>query len=246
MLQKIFEILKAIFWPLITVYMQKQNGPSWVPPITDIAKDVVQNFVSTFFPAIYETQRNNKIAPGVTCAATSFSMLLQSLALAAYGWTGRLPREWEDIFLADVQKNCWAYSVEAARYTKCPYLRGLAFEKLREDFNFFVWYAYAKFGIECKVVYSGIQSLYNKVINGEIKTPWMMNSARALTTFGHVILGRGAYEDKSGKYISANDPFGTYPYGSKTNGEGVSYAISKWSTRDQLVLLVPINWPGKK
>lgn len=246
--QQIIEAIKAIIAFLIGLFKRKQSGGgTWMPPIADIAKQVVQNVNSMFFPAIYETQRNNKIAPGVTCAATSFSMVIQSLFLPEYGCTGtRPPREYEDFILADIQKNCYAYSVAAAKHTGCKYLAGMKFEALREDFNFFVWYAFAKHGIECRVQYSSAQTLYNRLISGDIAAPFMMSTAKALTSFGHIIVGRGAYEDKSGKYLSVNDPFGTYPYGSKTNGEGVSYALSKWTIRDSLVLLVPVSWPGKK
>lgn len=246
--QQIIDAIKAIITFLIGFFKPKQqNTGSWMPPIADIAKQVVQNVNSMFFPAIYETQRNNKIAPGVTCAATSFSMVMQSLFLPEYGCTGtKPPREYEDTILADIQKNCYAYSIAAAKHTGCKYLAGMKFEALREDFNFFVWYAFAKHGIECKVSYSSIQALYSKLITGVITTPFMMSTSKALTSFGHIIVGRGAFEDKSGKYLCVNDPFGTYPYGSKTNGEGVSYAITKWTTKDSLVLLVPVNWPGKK
>ena len=245
--QQIVDAIRAIATFLIGLFKRKQPSGTWMPPIADIAKQVVQNVNSMFFPAIYETQRNNKIAPGVTCAATSFSMVMQSLFLPEYGCTGtKPPREYEDVVLADIQKNCYAYSVAAAKHTGLKYLAGMKFEALREDFNFFVWYAFDKHGIECKVAYYSIQALYNKLISGAIAVPFMMSTSKALTSCGHIIVGRGAYEDKSGKYLSVNDPFGTYPYGSKTNGEGVSYALTKWTTKDNVVTLVPVNWPGKK
>jgi len=246
--QQLLDTLKMLFTFVMSLFKRKQQNTntSWVPPIEDIAKQAVQNLVSIFFPAIYETQRNNKIAPGVTCAATSFSMLAQSLMLPEYGATYKIPRGWEDVLLEDVQRNWREYAKQSAKDTGNRYLANLGFEALREDFHFLAWYGKQKLGLVCEVGFTKVEPLYNRVVAGSLVTPWMMSTAKALTSFGHIVLGRGVFEDKSGRYFSVNDPFGTFPYGSKTNGEGVSYALSKWTTRDNIVTMIPVSWPGKK
>lgn len=243
-------LIQKLFSWLIGLFTAPRSGASgWSIPktINDVIKGVSTSVTKSaqFFAAIYETQRNNKIAPSVTCCATSVSMVLQSLCLAVYGCTAKLPREFEDIMLADLRDNLAAYRSKAATETGLAYLGGMTFEAIREDMNFWAWYAKSKYGIICKVRFLSPAALFTEIMAGSITTPVASSTARGLTSFGHIVVFRGAYEDATGKYFSVNDPFGTYPYGSRTNGEGVSYNLALWKEKDKFVVFQPIEWPGK-
>ncbi len=52
-----------------------------------------------FFPAIYETQRDNKLAPSSTCAITCMSMLLQTYKIVGSH------REMESDLISNIEKE---------------------------------------------------------------------------------------------------------------------------------------------
>lgn len=240
MLQQIIEFLVGLFKSKVT---SSQITSAIDAVIGAVNKTVTKN--AKFFPAVYETQRNNKIDPSVTCNPTSVSMAVQSLCLPEYGFKGTIPRGYEDYMLADLKANLASYAGQAARWTNLKYLAGLPFEQLYGDFNFWAWYLFIKHGISTKLLTMTAQELFDAVMSGQITTPSPMSTAKALTSFGHIIVCRGAYKDQTGQYLSVNDPYGTYPYGSRTNGEGVSYDIKLWKPTDKLIVFTLVNWPGK-
>ncbi len=244
LIQKLFSWLIGLFASRVS----RTSGWS-IPKIVDKVIEGASAAVTKtakFFEAIYETQRDNKVSPSYTCCVTSVSMVLQSICLAIYGCAIRLPRALEDWLLKDLQANLYAYSVQAAKDTGFAYLAGMKFEYIREDMNFWAWYAKTKYGIICKVRYITPTALFDEIMSGKLTVPVASSTAHGLTTFGHIVVFRGAYEDATGKYFSTNDPFGAYPYGSKTNGEGVSYNLALWKPTDQFVIFQPVGWPGKK
>lgn len=153
--------------------------------------------------AVHETQRNNKIDTGVTCAATTLSMMIQSADLKD-GET-RKGKEIEDLILADLK----------ARYPN-------GHKALREDFNFLAKYAKEKYGIALKYAGMNKNDWIAKILNSD--RPFMTSTSNALTKFGHIVLSRGIKTTADGLMLRFNDPYGKWPYKTNESGENVLYA----------------------
>lgn len=160
-------------------------------------------------PAVYESQRDNIMDGGVTCAATTLSMLIQSNGMQA--GEVRQGSHLEDEILTGLK----------AKYGN--------HKALREDFNFLAKWAKEKYGVSLK--YKG----YNKndwlalmVNSGK---PFMTSTSNALTSFGHIVLWRGYKVKDDSLSLCFNDPYGEFPYKSK-NGEQVYYPASQFPFDD--------------
>ena len=152
------------------------------------------------FPAVYEDQRNNVFDPGVTCAATTLSMLIQSK-------DGGHPRHLEDEIITELRDK---YGNHKA---------------LREDFNFLAKWAKDRYGVSLK--YKGYNKNDWLALMVNSKHPFMTSTSNALTSFGHIVLWRGFKVIDEELHLCFNDPYGCHPYGDKkASGEGVYYKAS--------------------
>lgn len=152
-------------------------------------------------PAVYENQRDNVFDGGVTCAATTLSMLIQSKGMKE--GDVKHPMHLEDEILVDLKE----------RYDN--------HKALREDFNFLAKYAKEKYGLNLKYKGMNKNDWLAKMVNDS--APFMTSTSNALTSFGHIVLSRGFKESDSGLLLCFNDPYGCHPYGVKKSGEGVFY-----------------------
>jgi hypothetical protein len=162
-------------------------------------------------PAVYESQRDNAIDPGVTCAATCLSMLIQSVGMK----DGEIKsgKHIEDEILADLK----------ARYPE-------SHKFVREDFLFLAKYAESKYGVKLKYAAMNKNDWIAKILNSE--RPFMTSTSSGLTKFGHIVLPRGLKTLGQEVFLRFNDPYGKYPYTTKESGDGVLYPASQFPFDD--------------
>lgn len=162
-------------------------------------------------PAIYETQRDNILDPGVTCAVTTLSMLIQSKGFYVPSGVAEA-QHIEDEILTDL-KN---------RFT--------SWKSLREDFNFLAKYAKDKYSLPLKYKGYNKNDWLAKIARND--RPFMTSTSNALTSFGHIVLSRGFKVEGEELLLCFNDPYGCHPYKDKKSGEEVFYKASQFPFDD--------------
>lgn len=178
--------------------------------------EIQKNF--KLFPAVYETQRDNVYDPGVTCAITCLSMLLQSLDQFYNVSVPGAHSGLEDDILKDIRANTKYYLSIANDKLKL----GLTTEQgLRTAFHFLAWYSKEKYNIKLSVEGLNREAWYERI--RKMTCPFITSTSRGLTKSGHINLFRGWCKDDSGDYILSNDPYGFFPYRTNVSGDGVKY-----------------------
>jgi hypothetical protein len=158
-------------------------------------------------PCPYESQRDNIMDGGVTCAVTSLSMLLQAL-------NPEIKPHEEDRILTDLKSSYPANH-----------------KSLREDFIFLRDYAKNKYGVALRYVrYNRDEWIGAVTKTAATHKPFMTSTSNGLTKFGHIVVVRG-FDDANGLRVCVNDPYGKYPYKS-TDGEAVLYPVEQFPDKD--------------
>lgn len=160
-------------------------------------------------PAEHLSQRDNKIDPRVTCAPTCAAMFAKSALLPYYS------KHWPESVWYDI--DYYFRHTDSQLEDTISAATG----RNREDFNHLAYYLDQIFGMTTKVKKIAVGDLIPLLI--ETDYPVMMNTGRALTPFGHIILLRGYTDDR---WLICNDPYGRAPYKTPASGEAVRYPLA--------------------